>query len=92
MKRLKIDKAPLAVKTFLRGLVMDHEGLELELNGQLLCKIIPPMQFSEAEQQALVQQRWKLIRKARQRNKAVPARIIERDVREAVNLVRQRRK
>ena len=91
MKRLNIDKAPPVVKTFLRDLMVNHEDLELKVDGDLVCKMILPSQFSETEQRNLVQQRWELIRKPRQRNKRVHARSIERNIREAVDLVRQKR-
>jgi hypothetical protein len=92
MKRIKLDTASRTVQQFIRSLPVDAEGVELELNGRVLCKVIPPLQFSDAEKAALIQEGRELMRRARERNKGVPARVIEREVREAVKEVRSRQR
>jgi len=92
MKRIKLDRAGRAVQTFVRTLPVEHDGVELELNGQVICKVVPALQFSEAEKKALIEERWKLIRQARQRNRGVPGQVIEREVRDAVEQVRRKTK
>lgn len=91
MKRLNLDRATPSVKKFVRGLRPDSEGIMLELNGQVLCKVIPATQFSEAEKMALLERGRELIRQARERNRGVPTRVIEREVRDAVRMVRSRK-
>jgi hypothetical protein len=92
MRRINVDRVQPAVKDFLRNLPVEQDGVELELGGRVICKVIPALQFSEAEKKALMKERWRLVRKAQERNKGVPARVIEREVREAVDEVRRRRK
>jgi hypothetical protein len=92
MKRVKLDTASRTVQQFVRSLPGDTEGVELELNGRVLCKVIPPLQFSDAEKAALIQECRELMRRARERNKGVPARVIEREVCEAVNAVRNKQR
>jgi hypothetical protein len=90
MKRIKLDNTVPDVKQFIRNLPVDPEGVELELDGRVLFKLIPPAQFSDAEKAALLKQGRELVRRARERNKGVPARLIEREVRKAVNTVRRK--
>jgi hypothetical protein len=92
MKRVKLDKADRSVQRFFRSLPEDQDGVELELNGRVLCKVIPPLQFSDAEKAALVQGARELVRRARERNRGVPARVLDREVREAVKGVRGRQR
>jgi hypothetical protein len=91
MKRLNLDHDERSLKEFVRALPLQHEGIELELDGRIVCKIVPPLQCSEAEKKALVEERWQRIRQAQERNKGVPPRIIEREIREAVEAVRCKR-
>ena len=92
MKRVKLDTASRTLQQFLRSLQVDAEGVELELNGRVLFKLIPPLQFSDAEKAAFLRECRELLRRARERNKGVPARVIEREVREAVKTVRSRQR
>jgi hypothetical protein len=55
-------------------------------------KFVPASQLSEAEKAELIARGRALVRKARERNKVVPARIIEREVRQAVAEVRGRQR
>jgi hypothetical protein len=88
MTRVNVDTAAPAVKSFLRSLTVDASGVEIELAGRILCKIVPPQQLSEAAKAANVADMRELLRRARQRSKAVPAKTIERDIRAAMNRVR----
>lgn len=92
MRKVTLDKAAPAVKKFFRSLKVGHEGIEVVLNGEPVYKVIPASQMSEAEKQAMVDRTWKLINRARERNKNVPARVIEREVRDAVDEVRRRQR
>ena len=42
MKRVGLDTAAKAVKQFIRNLQIDTEGAELELEGKVVCEILPP--------------------------------------------------
>jgi hypothetical protein len=88
MKRVKLDGADNVVQEFARTLAVHREGAQVELEGRVLFKIIPPERFSEAEKAALLQQGRELVRRARERNKGVSAHVLEREVREAVAQVR----
>lgn len=92
MKRIKLDKADEAVKKYFRSLRLGREGVEVVLDGAVLCKVIPAEQLTPAQAKALVEERWAMIREAQERNKGVPARVIEREVREAVETVRRRQR
>jgi hypothetical protein len=91
MKRVNLDNADAAVRKFLKSIAMGKDGVELELNGQVIGKLLPPFTFSDAEKKALLEQRWQVIRQAQKRNRGVPGRVIEREVREAVEEVRRRK-
>jgi hypothetical protein len=90
MKRVQLDTEAPAVQQFIRSLARHPEGVELELGGSVLCKLIPALQFSEVEKAALLSEGRELVRRARERNQGVPARVIEREVRAAVAAVRRR--
>lgn len=91
MKRVSLDTATTAVKTFVRSLPIDTEGVELELDGRVLCEVLPPRSISPDERESLIVRARALADRARMRNKDVPARVIEREVRQAVNEVRRRK-
>ncbi len=92
MKRVSLDTQTAEIQQFITQLPLDFEGVEIELHGRALCKVIPSIQFAEAEKESLVRERWELIRRAQERNKGVPAKVIERDVLDAVEEVRQRQR
>lgn len=92
MKRLNLDRAAPAVKRFVGKLILDPEGVELELAGQVLCKVIPRLQFSDAEKAAMIRLRQESMRCARERNKGVPAKVLAREIREAVKAVNNKRR
>jgi hypothetical protein len=84
MTRVNVDTAAPAVKSFLRSLTIDAGGVEVEFAGRILCKIVPPQQLSEPEKAANIADLRDLLRRARQRSKAVPAKIMERDMRTVI--------
>jgi hypothetical protein len=90
MKRVKLDNAAPEVKRFVQSISVVGDGVELELNGQVVCRIMSEM--SSEERAALAEEARKLIRSAQERNKSVPARVIEREIRKAVDQVRRRTK
>jgi hypothetical protein len=92
LKRVNVNRADAAVRKFLRSIALGPDGVELELNGKVIGKLIPPFTLSEADKKALVEQRWHLIRQAQKRNRGVPSRIIEREIQEAVDQVRRDKK
>ncbi len=89
MHRVVLDTESADVKKFLSALPIDPEGVTLELEGRVIGKIIPPDQLSEAERDAVLRDGLKLMRQSQERNKGVPAKVIEREVREAVDEVRR---
>ncbi len=91
MQRIQIDRAAPAVKKFLRSLPLTPNGVQLELAGQVIGQFLPPSEFSAVEKAAVIARGRELVKRARQRNKGVPARVLEREVHEAVKEVRQRR-
>lgn len=91
MKRVKLDTATADVKQFVRGLPINNDGVELELDGKVVCEVLPPHTVSPAERAALVSRAREIGVRSRARNQGVPARVIEHDVQEAVDEVRRRK-
>ena len=92
MQRVTIDGAGSGVKEFIRSLPLQAGGVELELEGRVICNVVPPSsELSEAEKAILLQRGRQLVRRSRQRNSGVPERVIEEDVARAVDEVRQQR-
>ncbi len=91
MKRLNVDTAAPAVKKFLRSLSIDANGVEIELGGKLVCKIVPPGQLSEAEKVAHLADVRELLQRSRERSEGVSPKIMERDIRAALVTVRGKR-
>lgn len=92
MQRIKADKTSRAVKAFLRSLPIDRGDIELELDGRVLCKITNPSHLSDAEKAAIAERGWQFVRKAHRRTKGVPLRVLDREIDEAVTMVRNRRR
>ncbi|MCI0639003.1 MAG: hypothetical protein L0Y72_06280 [Gemmataceae bacterium] len=88
MKCVSIDAAPTAVKKFIRSLLLDASGVEVTLEGVVVCKIIPPSQLSDVEKTAQLAQVRQLLSEARDHSKGTPAPIIERKIRSALKTVR----
>ena len=90
MKRLSLDTATTDIKQFVRGLPI-AEGLELELEGEVVCTVFPPHAISPDERAALVARARELLARSRERNKGTPARVLERKVQETLDEVRGRK-
>ena len=90
MKRIKVDTAPPAVKQFLRKLPIAPTGVQLELAGKVIAQITAPTELSTTEKAAIVARGRELVKRARERNKDVSARVLEKGVRDAVRAVRGR--
>ena len=92
MKRFDLEKTPRAVQQFVRGLLQDPDVVEFETNGQVLLRILPAPQLSAERRRALLEEGHALVDRARARNANVPARIIEREVRQALRVVHRRQR
>ena len=92
MKRVNLDSALSAVKKFVSTLKVDPEGVELAIADRVVCKVVPPRQLSEAEKAALLAEGKELLARARARIKGVPARVLDREIVEAVRTVRNARR
>ena len=67
MKRVTLDGAGPDVKEFIQSLPLKSGGVELELEGWIICNVVPPgVEFSEAEKAVLVQRGRELVRRSRQ--------------------------
>jgi hypothetical protein len=85
-----LEKTPRAVQQFIRSLVDRPEVVEFEENGRVLLYILAAPQLTTKNKTALLQQGRELVRRARERNRDVPARTLEKEVRQAVNTVRRK--
>ena len=92
MHRVNLDSASHSVVQFFDNLPVDFDGVEIEVAGKVLCKVIPPNQLNETEKQRLIEDARKLMRRSQERNKGVSARVIEREIREAIDEVRGRKR
>ena len=91
VQRVKLDKAPKAVKSFFRSLPFERDDVELELDGELLCKISGPNKLSNAEKAALQKKGRALLKRSHERNKDVPVRVIAGEVDHAIRAIRGER-
>ena len=89
MRRVTLDASNAAVKRFVQTL--PQEPVELEMEGRVVCTVIPPQRVLGEEQAALIARGCELVRRSRQRNKGVPASQLKREIRQAVAQVRRRR-
>jgi len=92
MQRLELEKTPRAVQQFIRSLLHHPEVVEFQTNGQVLLRILPAPQLSAEGITALLKEGRALVDRARARNEKVPARAIEREVRQALRLVRRQQR
>jgi hypothetical protein len=92
VKHIDLDRADERVKDFVRTLPIEPDGVELKLNGKVICKVVSPQHLTTDERDAILARGRELVRRARERNKGVPAKIIEREVQEAVDEVRGRQR
>jgi hypothetical protein len=91
MKRVTLDSAAADVKEFIQSLPLQSGGVELELEGRVICNVVPPgVELSEAEKAVVLQRGRELVHRARQRNWNVPEQVIEEEVARAVDEVRWR--
>jgi hypothetical protein len=89
MTRIAIDNAGAAVKQFIQSLPMESGAVELELDGHVVCRVMPPGLLPESEKAALLRCGRELVERSRQRNSDTPARVVEGEVRRAVQEVRR---
>ena len=66
--------------------------IDLVLKGNVVARLVPPGELSDAEKDAVLREGWKLVEEARARNKGVPEREIARVVNAAVKRVRAQTK
>jgi len=90
MKRLLLKNTPRAVQQFVRSLVDHPEVVEFEENGRVLLRILAAPQLSTKNKSTLLQEGRELVRRARERNRDVPSRTLEKEVRQAVSTVRSK--
>jgi hypothetical protein len=89
MKRVNVDTASPAVKKFIRSLAIDANGVEVILGGNVVCKIVPPGQFSDTEKDAKLGVVRQLLGEARANSKRMPATKVERNIRKALKTIRK---
>jgi hypothetical protein len=92
MKQIKLDRQDERVKEFIRALPIEPDGVELELNGKVICKVVGARHLADAERETILERGRELVKRARQRNQVVPAKVLEREVQEAVDEVRGRKR
>ena len=90
MKRLRLEKTPRAVQQFVRSLIGHPEVIEFEENGRVLLRILAAPQLSAERKAVLLQEGRQLVRRARERNRDVPGRTLEKEVRQAVNSIHRK--
>ena len=91
MKRLNLENAAPAVQQFIRTLPATSDGFELAFGDRVIWKLVPPAQLSESQKSALLAEGKELLRRTRERNEGVPARVIEKEIRDATAMVRGKR-
>jgi hypothetical protein len=92
MKRIILDQATPAIREFVRRLPIGRNGVELELAGRVIGKLVPPSSAAETDKAKLIARGRALVAKARARNKGISAATVEREIREAVDAVRGRQR
>lgn len=91
MTRIEVDQAAPAVKKFIRSLALDASGVEVTLDGNIVCRIIPPNQLSDVEKEARLDGVRQLLKKSRDNSKRHPSIVVEKTIREALKTVRKGR-
>lgn len=91
MKRIKLDQQSAAVRDFIRSLPVGANGVALELAGKTVCKVVPPLVFSDAEKAMLLARRRKFLQGAKRRTKGMAPRVLARLIQSAVEQVRGKR-
>lgn len=87
MIKVSLDHASAPVREFVQSLPIDRGSVQLELNGAVVCIVLPP---SPTERATLLERGREIVRLARERNRGMSEEEIEREVNDAVDLVRQR--
>jgi hypothetical protein len=87
-QRIELATARKPVRDFIRRLGKVREPVELVLNGDLVAKIIPPTDLSDAEKQEIITSSWAVVERARARAKRLSASAIQHAVDNAVKEVR----
>jgi hypothetical protein len=90
MKRMRLENAPRDVQQFVRSLARRPEVIEFEENGHVLLRILAAPQLSTKNKSTLLEEGRELVRRAREQNRDVPSRTLEKEVRLAVNAVRRK--
>ena len=80
MKHISIEEQDERVQQFLQALSKEAGGALLVRAGQPLLRVLPAGTLSEAETDAVVARGRELVHRARERNRGVPAREIQRKV------------
>ena len=89
MIKVSLDHASAPVREFVQSLPIDQGGVELELNGAVVCMVVPPTTMDRA---TLLERGRELLRRAQERNRGVSEEAIEREVEAAIEEVRARRR
>ena len=90
MKIVNIDREAKPVRDFFLKLAGDNESKFLQLNGKPVAMVTPPYGMNEQEKKELIAEAKELMRRARKRNKGVPAKTIKKEVDTAVAHVRRK--
>lgn len=85
MHRVKIDP-PLS--EFLNRIPLSTDGVELEVDGQVVCTIFPPQGKQELEA-SIRDKALEIMASCQKRNADVPRNVINREIREAISEVRR---
>ena len=89
-QRIDLATTQKPVRDFIRSLGKVREPVELVLDGNLVARIIPPTELSDAEKQRILAEGWAVVEEARARTKGIPASVIQKAVDKAVREVRAR--
>ncbi len=71
-KTIDVTKNTQKVGQFVRELGQITSPIELLLEGHIVGRIVPPGELSEQEKASIMQRGWKLVQRARERNKGIP--------------------
>ncbi|HEV8060704.1 MAG TPA: hypothetical protein VGP68_12555 [Gemmataceae bacterium] len=83
------NRQPLA--DFIREPGEIIQPIDLMREGQLVARLVPPTELSEAEKAEIVRKGWEFVEKARANTRGVPEREIAKLVNAAVKRVRSQR-
>jgi len=91
MTRIDMNTAPPAVKKFIRALSIGADGVELTLDGDVVCRIIPPGQLTDSERTSKLKEMRQLLAQAHENSENFPSTEIETRIRGALKSVRKGR-